>query len=89
MQGMQDCANDMHASAHGVTHGVDGGEKVSTLGVASVLTVGASNREAGSVVSQFWYLGGKSMERTWPMTDVILKWAARPWKLPSHSCTSR
>jgi hypothetical protein len=62
---------------------------LSTLGVASVLIIGASKREAGSVVSQFWYLGGKSTDRTWPMTEVILKWAARPWNLPSHSCTSK
>ncbi len=55
------------------------------LGFASDLMVGASNKDAGSVVSQFWNLAGKSMLRTWPMTDVILKCAGRPLKDPLHS----
>lgn len=52
-------------------------------------TTGAAKRVAGSVFSQDWNSGVKLMLSTWPITEVILKSAGLPWKVPSNSCTSR
>jgi len=49
-----------------------------TLGLASVFCVSASKRLSGSVRSQSLYLAGKSMEYTWPITEVMRNRAGRP-----------
>jgi hypothetical protein len=51
------------------------------------LRVGAENRSTGSTASQLLYWPGKSVEKTWPVTEVTLMRAACPSKRPWNSCT--
>jgi hypothetical protein len=54
------------------------------LPLFSTLTTGAVNSDAGSTASQDWYFGGKSVENTWPVTDVTRWRADRPSNVPSN-----
>ena len=56
--------------------------------LASFFTTGASNNVPGSR-SQLWNRCGKSMVKTWPVTDVTLKSQERPSCLRTNSCTSK